>query len=83
MPDERRSRDPGAEANGKPATPPNPPQPSRVRLPGFVTDDDIGLGDVAKRVTGAAGIRPCRKCERRAAALNRWLVFSGRSNRWR
>ncbi|MFD4033280.1 hypothetical protein ACFWVP_22890 [Streptomyces sp. NPDC058637] len=78
MADERRSRDPGADTDGEPAT---PPQSSRVRLPGFVTDDDIGLGDVAKRVTGAAGIRPCRKCEQRAAVLNRWLVFSGRNNR--
>ena len=31
-----------------------------VRLPGFVTDEDIGLGDVVKRMTHAVGIRPCR-----------------------
>jgi hypothetical protein len=48
-----------------------------VRLPGFVNDADIGLGDVVKRVTRAAGLRPCRGCERRAATLNRWLVFAG------
>ena len=53
-------------------------QPYRVRLPGFITDEDIGLGDVIKRTTFAFGIRPCSGCERRAAALNRWLVFSGR-----
>ena len=50
-----------------------------VRLPGFVTDDDVGLGDAIGRVTSAIGIRPCGGCQRRAAALNRWLVFSGRT----
>ena len=49
-----------------------------IRLPGFLTDDDIGFGDVIKRVTSMVGIRPCGSCERRAAALNRWLVFTGR-----
>jgi hypothetical protein len=53
-------------------------QPYRVRLPGFITDKDIGLGDVIKRATSAVGFRPCGGCERRAAALNGWLVFSGR-----
>jgi hypothetical protein len=49
--------------------------PYRVRLPGFVNDEDIGLGDAVKRMTYAMGIRPCGGCERRAAALNRWVVF--------
>lgn len=53
-------------------------RPHRVRLPGFVSDEDIGLGDVLKRATYAVGIKPCGGCERRAAALNRWMVFSGR-----
>lgn len=53
-------------------------QPYRVRLPGFVAENDIGLGDVIKRATSAFGIRPCGGCERRAETLNRWLVFSGR-----
>jgi hypothetical protein len=53
-------------------------QPHRVRLPGFITDEEVGLGDVIKRATSTIGIRPCGGCERRAAALNRWLVFSGR-----
>lgn len=52
-------------------------RPLRVRLPGFV-DDEIGLGDVVKRVTHGAVPRPCTGCDRRAAALNRWVVFSGR-----
>jgi hypothetical protein len=49
-----------------------------IRLPGFVNDDDVGLGDVIKEVTGAFGIRSCGDCERRAARLNRWLIFTGR-----
>jgi hypothetical protein len=53
-------------------------QPYRVRLPGFVTDEEIGLGDAIKRVTYALGIQPCGGCERRAVALNRWLTFSSR-----
>jgi hypothetical protein len=52
------------------------PRPLKVRLPGFITDQEIGLGDVVKRVTYAAGIRPCGGCERRAATLNRWMAFT-------
>lgn len=43
------------------------PQPYRARLPGFVSDEEIGLGDVIKRVTSTFGISPCGGCERRAA----------------
>lgn len=53
----------------------------RVRLPGFVTDEDVGLGDFVKRMTYSVGIRPCGGCEQRAAALNRWVGFSGRRGR--
>ena len=53
-------------------------QPYRVRLPGFIKDEEIGLGDALKRVTYAMGIGPCAGCERRAAALNRWMVFTRR-----
>jgi hypothetical protein len=59
----------------------NERRPYRVRLPGFISDEDIGLGEAIKRATSAVGIRPCGGCERRAAALNRWLVFSGRRPR--
>jgi len=52
--------------------------PHRVRMPGFVTDEDIGLGDVIKKATSYMGIKPCGGCGRRAAALNQWIVFSGR-----
>ena len=50
----------------------------RVRLPGFILHEDIGLGTVLKKVTSTFGIRPCGGCEQRAAALNQWLVFTGR-----
>jgi hypothetical protein len=53
-------------------------QPYRVKLPGFIGDEDVGLGDVVTKTTSAVGIRPCGGCARRATALNRWLVFSGR-----
>ena len=52
-------------------------QPYRVRLPGFVADETIGLGDALKRVTASFGLRPCGGCEKRAGALNRFLLFSG------
>ena len=54
-------------------------EPYRVRLPGFIAYEDIGLGDVVKRVTHALGIEPCAGCAGRAAALNRRFVFTGRS----
>ena len=50
-------------------------EPHRLRLPGFLIDE-AGLGDVIKRVTQSMGIRPCGGCEKRAAALNRWVRFS-------
>jgi hypothetical protein len=50
--------------------------PTRFRLPGFLFEQEIGLGDAIKRVTSAMGVRPCGGCEKRAAALNRWLTFS-------
>lgn len=52
--------------------------PYRVRLPGFISEEDIGLGDVIKRVTSTFAIAPCAGCAQRAAMLNRWMVFSGR-----
>jgi len=52
-------------------------QPYRMTLPGFTTGRKIGLGEVIKRATSAVGIRPCAGCEGRAAALDRWLVFTG------
>jgi hypothetical protein len=51
-------------------------QPHRVRLPGFLIEEEIGLGDAIKRVTDAMGIKPCGGCEKRAAALNQWMHFT-------
>lgn len=55
--------------------------PYRMRLPGFISDQEIGLGDVIKRATSYVGIKPCGGCEARASALNRRLVFSPRRGR--
>ncbi len=49
----------------------------RINMPRFITDEDIGLGDVVKRVTSSIGIKTCGGCQRRAERLNHWLVFSG------
>jgi hypothetical protein len=51
-------------------------KPYQVRLPGFITDEAVALGDVVQRVTYVMGIKPCDGCERRAAAMNRWMVFT-------
>lgn len=63
---------------GKDSTHRSERPPHQIRLPGFVTDEEIGFGDVIKRATSYVGIKPCGGCEGRAAALNRWLVFSSR-----
>ncbi len=54
-------------------------QPYRIRLPGLIGDQDVGLGDAIKRTLQALNIakaRPCGRCDKRAAALNRWIVFT-------
>jgi hypothetical protein len=56
-------------------------RPHQVRLPGFMVDDEIGLGDLIKKVTYAVGVSPCGGCEKRAATLNRWMVFAPRLRR--
>jgi len=52
-------------------------QPARfsVKLPGFIGEGEVGLGDVVRRTTYALAIKPCGGCEQRAAALNRFLSF--------
>jgi len=52
--------------------------PRRVRLPGFLVDDDTGLGDVIKRATRIVGLAPCGGCAQRAIQLNRAVVFIAR-----
>jgi hypothetical protein len=51
-------------------------KPYQVRLPGFVVDEPVGLGDVVQRVTYTMGIKLCSGCERRTIAMNRWMVFT-------
>ena len=51
-------------------------EPHRVRLPGFLIEEDLGLGDAIKKASYSLGIAPCGGCERRAAALNRWIRFT-------
>jgi hypothetical protein len=50
-------------------------QPYRVRLPGFVTDEEIGLGDAIKHAASYFGAQPCGGCDQRRVALNHWLTF--------
>jgi hypothetical protein len=53
----------------------------RIPLPWMRQGQEVGAGDVIKRGTSAVGIRPCGGCQRRAAALNRRIVFVGRRRR--
>lgn len=50
----------------------------RVGLP-IEMAEEVGLGDIIKRLTSKVGISPCAPCEQRAATLNRHVVFTGRS----
>ena len=54
-----------SESNDSPDQSEHPPH--RVRLPGFITDEEIGLGDVIKRATSYFGIQALR-----------WLSNAGR-----
>jgi hypothetical protein len=62
----------GTNSSGSPPT----REPRRVRLPGFVRDEEIGLGDVIRRATTLMGVRSCRGCGQRAARLNQRVVFT-------
>jgi hypothetical protein len=62
-------------AKGNPRTFEVRREPKRVRLPGFLIEQEIGMGDIIKRATYAMGLKACGGCEKRAAALNRWVVF--------
>jgi len=53
-------------------------QPRNLRLPVFVSDEPLGLGDVIKRATSTIGIKPCGGCAERAARLNSRVAFTGR-----
>ena len=43
-------------------------KPRHIYLP-FMSDEEIGLGDVIKRATSAVGIKPCGGCQKRAELL--------------
>jgi hypothetical protein len=47
-----------------------------IRLPGFLVENEIGLGQAIKKVSYAMGIKPCAGCEQRAAKLDSWVRFS-------
>jgi len=53
-------------------------QPYQIRLPTFITDKEIGLGDVVKQATSSLGIKPCSGCEKRSTILNHLFIFSGK-----
>jgi hypothetical protein len=53
-------------------------QPYRMRIPGFVSEKEIGLGDIVSRAAVATGLRPCGGCIRRTESLNRLLALSPR-----
>jgi len=54
-------------------------KPYNINLPGFLVENETGLGDIIKRATSAIGIKPCGGCERRASMLNNWIVFNRKS----
>lgn len=51
-------------------------RPFRVRLPGFIGDKEIGLGDIVSRITYAVGLAPCGGCRERRERLNRRMTFT-------
>jgi len=57
------------------------PELPRFRLPGFVREEAIGLGDVVSRTAAAIGVRPCGGCARRAEALNRWMTIGRKTEK--
>lgn len=54
--------------------------PHQIRLPGFISDEEVGLGDVMKRAASFFGTQACGGCEQRRVALNRWVAFTNRRN---
>lgn len=58
----------GAAAPGHEAT-----HEVRLPVPG-IPQGGIGVGDLIRRMTDVLHIKPCRGCERRRQALNRWVI---------
>ena len=50
----------------------------KIPLPVYLSEKEIGLGDVLKRVSARVGISGCSSCDKRARSLNRWIRFTGR-----
>lgn len=48
----------------------------QVRLP--LLRKPVGLGTLITHITRAAGVRPCTGCAKRAAALDKRVVFTPR-----
>jgi hypothetical protein len=46
-----------------------------IPLPNFIAKKEIGLGDIIQRATAIIGIKPCEACRKRAATLNKKIVF--------
>ena len=55
-------------------------KPLTVRVPRFVADSEIGLGEAIRRVTATAGVKACGGCIRRARALDRRFTLAPRKN---
>jgi pyruvate/2-oxoglutarate dehydrogenase complex dihydrolipoamide acyltransferase (E2) component len=68
----------GETAGSEGSTDPDDELIVRIPLPGFVKSQPMGLGTVLKHFTSAVGIKPCAGCDKRAAALNRRVVFGRR-----
>ena len=78
---------PGAVAEAGAASAPPAPlarlapvKPFRIRLPGLLSEGDIGLGQAVSQAAARAGFRACGGCRARAEALNHWIVFTGRGS---
>ena len=52
----------------------NEREPLRIPVP--FLHEQVGLGDLVKAATDAAGVRPCGGCKQRQEALNRRIVFN-------
>ena len=52
-----------------------------VGQPGFLVPEEVGAGDVIKKATAWAGVKPCGGCAKRAAALNQRVVFTPRGRK--
>ena len=56
-----------------------PQPPHIVRLPRFIVNEPIELGQIVRRITMAVGVQPCDSCDKRAdgAGPTRAECFTG------